>query len=109
MDRSNADRFRDLLFYVIILLVGYLVFTVIKPFLAPLAWATIFALTFNPLRDSLTARIGAPRAALVLTLVKTVMIIKGVNQNWAQVIQGALIVVVVMIGGLAIRQKGKTG
>jgi ribose/xylose/arabinose/galactoside ABC-type transport system permease subunit len=41
--------------------------------------------------------------------VKTVLIIKGVNQNWAQVIQGALIVVVVMIGGLAIRQKGKTG
>jgi ribose transport system permease protein len=53
--------------------------------------------------------LGPIVAALVLTLVKTVMIIKGVNQNWAQVIQGALIVVVVMIGGLAIRQKGKTG
>jgi ribose transport system permease protein len=53
--------------------------------------------------------IGPILAALVLTLVKTVLIIKGVNQNWAQVIQGALIVVVVMIGGLAIRQKGKTG
>jgi ribose transport system permease protein len=53
--------------------------------------------------------IGPVVAALVLTLVKTVMIIKGVDQNWAQVIQGALIVVVVMIGGLAIRQKGKTG
>ena len=35
------------------------------------------------------------------------MILKGVDQNWAQVIQGALIVVVVMIGGLAIRQKGE--
>jgi ribose transport system permease protein len=53
--------------------------------------------------------IGPIAAAFVLTLVKTVLIIKGVNQNWAQVIQGALIVVVVMIGGLAIRQKGKTG
>jgi ribose transport system permease protein len=53
--------------------------------------------------------LGPIAAALVLTLVKTVMIIKGVNQNWAQVIQGTLIVVVVMIGGLAIRQKGKTG
>lgn len=53
--------------------------------------------------------IGPIAAALVLTLVKTVLIIKGVNQNWAQVIQGSLIVVVVMIGGLAIRQKGKTG
>ena len=51
--------------------------------------------------------IGPIAAAFVLTLVKTLMIIKGVDQNWAQVIQGALIVVVVMIGGLAIRQKGK--
>jgi ribose transport system permease protein len=53
--------------------------------------------------------IGPIAAAFVLTLVKTVLIIKGVDQNWAQVIQGTLIVVVMMIGGLAIRQKGKTG
>ncbi len=53
--------------------------------------------------------IGPIAAAFVLTLVKTLMIIKGVDQNYAQVIQGALIVLVVMIGGLAIRQKGKKG
>ena len=53
--------------------------------------------------------IGPIAAAFVLTLVKTIMIIKGVDQNWAQVIQGTLIVLVVMIGGLAIRQKGKSG
>jgi ribose transport system permease protein len=53
--------------------------------------------------------IGPIAAAFVLTLVKTVLIIKGVDQNWAQVIQGTLIVVVMMIGGLAIRQKGKSG
>jgi len=51
--------------------------------------------------------IGPIAAAFVLTLVKTLMILKGVDQNWAQVIQGALIVLVVMIGGLAVRQKGK--
>ena len=51
--------------------------------------------------------IGPIAAAFVLTLVKTILILKGVDQNWAQVIQGALIVVVVMIGGLAIRQKGE--
>jgi ribose transport system permease protein len=53
--------------------------------------------------------IGPIAAAFVLTLVKTIMIIRGVDQNWAQVIQGTLIVLVVMIGGLAIRQKGKSG
>ncbi len=53
--------------------------------------------------------IGPIAAAFVLTLVKTILIIRGVDQNWAQVIQGTLIVLVVMVGGLAIRQKGKTG
>jgi ribose transport system permease protein len=51
--------------------------------------------------------IGPIFAALVLTLVKTLMILKGVDQNYAQVIQGALIVLVVMVGGLAVRQKRK--
>jgi ribose transport system permease protein len=53
--------------------------------------------------------LGPIAAAFVLTLVKTVLIIKGVDQNWAQVIQGTLIVVVMMVGGLALRQKGKSG
>jgi ribose transport system permease protein len=53
--------------------------------------------------------IGPILAAFVLTLVKTIMIIKGVDQNYAQVFQGTLIVLVVMIGGLAIRQKAKSG
>ena len=53
--------------------------------------------------------VGPIAAAFVLTLVKTVLIIRGVDQNWAQVIQGTLIVVVMMVGGLALRQKGKSG
>jgi ribose transport system permease protein len=51
--------------------------------------------------------LGPIAAAFILTLVKTLMILRGVDQNYAQVIQGALIVLVVMIGGLAIRQKAK--
>jgi ribose transport system permease protein len=52
---------------------------------------------------------GPIAAAFVLTLIKTIMIIKGVDQNWAQVIQGTIIVGVMMLGGLTIRQKGKSG
>src|SRR5439155_4487555 len=52
--------------------------------------------------------IGPIAAAFVVTLVKTMLILKGVDQNWAQVIQGSLIIVVVMIGGLAIRRRGRT-
>jgi ribose transport system permease protein len=53
--------------------------------------------------------IGPIAAAFVLTLVKTILILRGRDQNEAQVIQGSLIVLVVLIGGLAIRQKGKSG
>jgi ribose transport system permease protein len=52
--------------------------------------------------------IGPVAAAFVLTLVKTILVIKGVDQNWAQVIQGSLIIVVVMIGGLALRGRRQT-
>jgi ribose transport system permease protein len=52
--------------------------------------------------------IGPVAAAFVLTLVKSVLILRGVDQNWAQVIQGSLIVLVVMIGGLAVRRRGTT-
>jgi ribose transport system permease protein len=52
--------------------------------------------------------IGPIAAAFVVTLVKTILILKGVDQNWAQVIQGSLIIVVVMIGGLTIRQRART-
>ena len=38
-----------------------------------------------------------------------ILIIEEVDQNYAQVIQGTIIIVVVMIGGLALRQKGKSG
>ena len=51
--------------------------------------------------------IGPIAAAFVVTLVKTMLILKGVDQNWAQVIQGSLIIVVVLIGGLAIRQRAR--
>jgi len=53
--------------------------------------------------------IGPIAAAFVLTLVKSLMILRGVDQNYAQVAQGTLIVIVVMLGGLAIRQKAKGG
>ena len=66
--RSNADRFRELLFYAVVILVGYLAFIVTRPFLAPLAWAAIFALALNPLRAGLSVRIGAGRAALLITI-----------------------------------------
>ena len=47
------------------------------------------------------------RGLFVLTLVKSILILKGVDQNWQQVILGALVIAVVMVGGLVTRQRAK--
>jgi ribose transport system permease protein len=48
--------------------------------------------------------IGPIAAAGILTLVKTILILRGANPNYAQVYQGAIIIVVVMLGGLVARR-----
>jgi ribose transport system permease protein len=45
--------------------------------------------------------LGPVAAAFVLTLLPTVLIFLGVDANYSQVIQGAMLVLVVMVGGLA--------
>jgi predicted PurR-regulated permease PerM len=66
--RTGAERFRSLLFYGIVLLLGYLAFLVSRPFIAPLAWATVLALTLYPWHLRLSARLTDGRAALVTTV-----------------------------------------
>ena len=43
MRRTAPERFGELLFYLVLLLVGYLAYLVTSPFLASLAWAGILA------------------------------------------------------------------
>ena len=43
MSDTAKDRFSALLFYVLVLVMGYLAYQVLSPFLAPLAWAAVFA------------------------------------------------------------------
>lgn len=75
MQRFASDRFRQLLFYVVVIVVGYMAFRVIGPFLAPLAWAGIIAVLMFPVQARLEARIGAARAALASTLLAAMLII----------------------------------
>src|SRR3954452_2502430 len=72
---SSRERFARVIFYVLILLFGYLTYLVISPFLAPLAWATVFAIMFYGLHLELTPRIGATRSALAATLMTAILIV----------------------------------
>ena len=51
--------------------------------------------------------VGPIAAAFCLTLVPSIMVFQGIDPNYGQVIQGALIVVVVMIGGLVLLRERK--
>ncbi len=75
MPDTAKDRFSRLLFYGLVLLVGYLAFQVLSPFLGPLAWAAVFAMMFYRVHLELAARIGPNRSALVTTLMAAVLIV----------------------------------
>jgi predicted PurR-regulated permease PerM len=62
------ERFAVVLFYGIVLLIGYLAFQVIAPFLVPLAWAATFAMVLSPVNKGLTSRMGKTWAALITTI-----------------------------------------
>ncbi len=51
--------------------------------------------------------VGPIAAAGILTLVKTILILRGENPNYAQVYQGAIIIIVVMLGGLVARRSAR--
>jgi ribose transport system permease protein len=52
--------------------------------------------------------VGPVAAAFCLTLVPAIMVFRGIDPNYGQVIQGTLIVVVVMLGGLLLMRSRRT-
>src|SRR5262245_55833237 len=75
MPESSREKFAQLVFYALIVLIGYLTYLVISPFLAPLAWATVFAVMFYRVHMELSPRIGPTRSALAATLMTAVLIV----------------------------------
>jgi len=72
---DSRDRFGQILFYALVLLLGYLTFLVLSPFLASLSWAAVFAVTFYQMHLRLQPRMSTNGAALVTTLAAAVMIV----------------------------------
>jgi ribose transport system permease protein len=51
--------------------------------------------------------IGPIGAAVILILIKNILVLKGFDQNYVQVIQGTIIVVIVVLGALVTLQRGR--
>jgi predicted PurR-regulated permease PerM len=72
---ETGKSFQRLLFYVFVLLIGYLTYLVLRPFLASLAWAAVFAMMFHQVQVELAPRIGPNRAALLTTVLAAILIV----------------------------------
>lgn len=75
MAETAREALQRPLFYALVLLGGYLSYLVLGPFLAALGWAVILATLLHRVQTALAARIGATRAALVMTLLTIVLIV----------------------------------
>lgn len=73
--RTGRERFTELLFYAVLLLMGYLVMQVVWPFLSPLAWAVILAMSLRPVYLRFCVRVSNGNAALLTTLLAALLII----------------------------------
>lgn len=72
---SERERFTSLIFYGVVLLLGYLLLRVFQPFFGPLVWAAVLAICVHPLHERLVARLGRSRSAAVSTVAVTLLII----------------------------------
>ena len=72
---STSDRLTTVLSYGALLLLIYLVFRIVEPFLEPLAWSGVLAIIFYPAHRRIMRRLQPNRAALVSTLGVTVLLI----------------------------------
>ena len=73
--QPQREHLSSLLFYGIVLLLGYLLFRILRPFLLPLGWAAILAIFVYPWHIRLVERLGNTRAAAVSTTIVTMLVV----------------------------------
>jgi predicted PurR-regulated permease PerM len=70
----ERERVATVLFYGVVLLLGYVFLRMLKPFLAPLGWAAVLAIFVHPWYQRAVPRHGQAGAAALSTLVVTLLI-----------------------------------
>jgi predicted PurR-regulated permease PerM len=65
--KAEAERVSQLVFYGCVLLIAWLAFRIVEPFLVEIGWAVVLAVVLGPARVFLEPRVGRTRTALLLT------------------------------------------
>ena len=91
----ERDRVAQLLFYAAVILIGYLVFQIVQPFLVPLGWAGVLAVSLQPLFRRVAPRIGRSWAAglcvalvFVLLILPVWLLVQSLVSEGAQAVAG---------------------
>ncbi len=72
---TEAQRVSQLVFYGTVLLIGWLAFQIVKPFLVPIAWAVVLGICLEPARLRVLPRLGPTRTAAALTLAVVLLLV----------------------------------
>src|SRR5271157_1672699 len=72
---TTSDRLTTVLSYGALLLLGYLVFQIVAPFVTPLAWSAVLAIFFYPVYAKLLRKSSPTRAAVYCTVGVTAVLI----------------------------------
>jgi predicted PurR-regulated permease PerM len=75
LPKSTSDRLTTVLSYGTLLLLIYLVYLITQPFLVPLAWSAVLAIFFYPLHQHIEKRLRPTQAALLSTVIATLVLI----------------------------------
>lgn len=73
--RTHVDRIATALGWASLGVLVYLAYAVVRPFLAPLGWAAVFAIVAHPAHRVLARRLGAGWSAAISTLALAVVLI----------------------------------
>jgi predicted PurR-regulated permease PerM len=73
--RTEAERISQLAFYGSVILIGWLVFRIVEPFLVEIGWAVVLAIVVGPARVWLEPRLGRTRTAMALTAAVVVVLV----------------------------------
>ena len=75
MSRPNFEHVSTAITWASLILVMYLLFLVLQPFLVPLGWACVMAVLIYPAFAQLSRRVGPGRAAAISTITAAVVLI----------------------------------
>lgn len=73
-DRESR-RISTLIFYGTVLLLAWLAYRIVEPFLVQIGWAVVLAICLHPIQTRLRPRLGPTRTALLLTALVVVLLV----------------------------------